>query len=80
MSNKTVLEAYTKKLSQFINGKNLDKIELVISYTEQHYSNVKLHFDDGTYIIIGPEGQSCFQCDPQGNGWGVSVEAFEKEN
>jgi hypothetical protein len=76
MSNKKKLEDYAKKLSKFINGKNLDKIELVISYTEQHYSNVKLHFDDGTYIIIGPE----VQCDPQWNGMSVYVEAFEKEN
>ncbi len=73
------LEELSNNLSRHLIGKEVISFKLSVSKIG-FYSSISVGFDDGTKLDVVSGGGGCVDCDPNGIGWGISVEANDGEN
>jgi len=70
------LEELSNNLSQSLIGKRVISCKLSVSKIG-FYKSIVVEFDDGTKLDVCSGGGGCSNCDPNGIGWGISVDVWQ---
>jgi len=73
------LKVEAEKHASALIGRKVTSVEMPVG-CPGHFSSLTLVFDDGTYLEVAPGdgGWGCSECDPDGLGWGLSVDRRQK--
>jgi hypothetical protein len=71
------LRAKARKHASALIGRKVVKVKMPVD-VPGHFSSLTLVFDDGTEFFVAPGGEGCWKCDPDGIGWGLSVDRRQK--